>query len=274
MKTKLILLLILPFIYTSCTKTIAPTPVLASHTTSQSAKISLNAGSDIEIESFEDEFSSNEAQTLSPENDPLYGYNTAMTNFNDGFITYALNPVSRAYGYVIPQPLRIGISNAIKNINFPVRFINNLLQGKWRNSTEEFTRFVFNSTLGLGGLIDVSTNAIHIPAHKEDFGQTLGYYGVGAGYHIVLPFFGPSNVRDFVGLSVDAYASPLINIRGLEAYKIPNNFAQSTAIVAGSFINKNSLELGQYESLKKDALELYPFLRDIYEQKRTADIEE
>jgi len=225
-----------------------------------------------ETDTFEDEFSENESSM--PLSDPLSGYNTFMTSFNDGFITYALNPVSEVYGYILPQPLRIGVSNVIKNIQFPVRFVNNLLQGKVKNATDEFARFVFNSTLGLGGLIDVSTNQIHIPTHKEDFGQTLGYYGVGSGFHIVLPFFGPSNVRDIVGISVDAYASPLVNVRGLEDYKIPNNFAESTAIVAGYFINKNSLELGQYESLKKDAIDLYPFLRDIYEQKRTAEIAE
>ena len=231
-----------------------------------------NTTIDGETDTFEDEFSENESSI--PLSDPLSGYNTFMTSFNDGFITYTLNPVSEVYGFILPQPLRIGVSNAIKNIQFPVRFVNNLLQGKVRNATDEFARFVFNSTLGLGGLIDVSTNQIHIPAHKEDFGQTLGYYGVGSGYHVVLPFFGPSNVRDIVGISVDAYASPLVNVRGLENYKIPNNFAESTAIVAGYFINKNSLELGQYESLKKDAIDLYPFLRDIYEQKRTAEIAE
>ncbi len=225
-----------------------------------------------DTDTFEDEFSENE--TSVPLSDPLNGYNTLMTSFNDGVITYALNPISEVYGYILPQPLRIGVSNAIKNIQFPVRFVNNLLQGKVRNATDEFARFVFNSTLGLGGLIDISTNQIHISAHKEDFGQTLGYYGIGSGYHVVLPFFGPSNVRDIVGISVDAYASPLVNVRGLENYKIPNNFAESTAIVVGYSINKNSLQLGQYESLKKDAIDLYPFLRDIYEQKRSAEIAE
>jgi phospholipid-binding lipoprotein MlaA len=219
---------------------------------------------------FDTEFEDEEEAII----DPLSGYNTFMTSFNDIFITYALNPVSEVYGYIIPQPIRIGISNAFHNIQFPIRFANNLLQGKFQNASDETERFIVNSTVGLAGLMDPAQEYMHIPKHNEDFGQTLGYYGVDSGFHIVLPFFGPSNVRDFLGISVDAYASPLVNVRGLENYKIPNNFAQSTAIVAGYLINKNSLELGQYESLKKDALELYPFLRDIYEQKRTADIEE
>jgi len=219
---------------------------------------------------FDSEFEEEE-KTIS---DPLSGYNTFMTSFNDIFISYALNPVSEVYGYIIPQPMRIGISNAFHNLNFPIRFVNNILQGKFQNSTDELERFIINSTIGLAGLLDPAQNYMHISKHNEDFGQTLGYYGVGSGFHIVLPFLGPSNVRDLVGLSVDAYASPLVNVRGFESYKLPNNFAQSTAIVAGYLVNKNSLELGQYESLKKDALELYPFLRDIYEQKRTAEIEE
>jgi len=260
MKSKLFLLVFLPILYNGCTK--APLEIKNNTSTTKQTNIS----------EFEDEFSDETQHNT--QSDPLRPYNEAMTSFNDGFITYGLNPVSKAYGYVIPQPLRVGVSNALKNIQFPVRFVNNLLQGKVKNATEEFERFVFNSTLGLGGLIDISTNQLHIPEHKEDFGQTLGYYGVGSGFHVVLPFLGPSNVRDIVGLSADAYASPLVNVRGLENYKIPNNFAESTAIVAGYLINKKSLEEGQYESLKKDALELYPFLRDIYEQKRDADIAE
>jgi phospholipid-binding lipoprotein MlaA len=242
---------------------------VAQHTIKKPST-TLEKPSSVSTNDFEDEFQE-ESKTLI---DPLSGYNRFMTPFNDIVITYALNPVSEVYGYVVPQPLRIGISNALKNLQFPVRFANNLLQGKFRNSAEEFSRFVFNSTLGLGGLIDVSTNELHILAHKEDFGQTLGYYGIGSGFHVVLPFLGPSNVRDIVGTSIDAYASPLVNVRGLEKYKIPNDFTQSTAIVAGHLINRNSLRLGQYESLKKDAIDLYPFLRDIYEQKRDAEIAE
>jgi len=219
---------------------------------------------------FDTEFEEEEETLI----DPLSGYNSFMTSFNDIFITYALNPISEVYGYIIPQPIRIGISNAFHNVQFPIRFANNLLQGKFQNASDETERFIVNSTVGLAGLMDPAQEYMHIPKHNEDFGQTLGYYGVDSGFHIVLPFFGPSNVRDFLGLSVDAYASPLVNIRSLENYKIPDNFAQSTGIVAGYLINKNSLELGQYESLKKDALELYPFLRDIYEQKRDAEIAE
>jgi len=223
-----------------------------------------------ELSEFEDEFE-DETQTVP---DPLKEYNAFMTSFNDGVIIHVLNPVSEAYAYVVPESMRIGISNAYHNLQFPIRFANNFLQGKFHNVLEESERFVINSTIGLLGLMDPAKEHFNISAHHEDFGQTLGFYGVGPGFHIVLPFLGPSNLRDLTGITVDAYASPLVNIRGLESYKIPENFAQSTAIVVGYFINKNSLEQGQYESLKEDAIELYPFLRDIYEQKRASEIKE
>ncbi len=223
-------------------------------------------------EEFEEEFGTKETDII----DPLSGYNRFMTSFNDKVITYTLTPVSEAYAHVVPQPFRLGVSNFIHNIQFPIRFANNLLQLKFQNSLDELERFIINSTVGLAGLMDPAKNhmKIPIPAHNEDFGQTLGHYGIGSGFHIVLPFFGPSNIRDVVGITLDAYASPLVNVRGLENYKIPNNLAQSIGIATVYFINKHSLHLGEYESLKKDAIDLYPFLRDTYEQKRISDIAE
>ncbi len=223
----------------------------------------------LETSEFEDEFEDETKET----SDPLSTYNRMITSFNDTIITYALNPVSKAYAYIVPRPIRTGVGNAIHNIQFPIRFVNNLLQGKFQNVSDETERFIVNSTVGLAGFLDPAKEYMQIPAHNEDFGQTLGYYGVNPGFHIVLPFFGPSNIRDLAGLTIDGYLSPLVNVRSLEKYKLSKNLTQTTAIIAGYFINKNSLHLGEYENLKKDALDLYPFLRDIYEQKRVADIE-
>lgn len=260
------------FLFQGCSTKQIDTPIQEEEKTNTPTTITppTNNSTILDTSEFDNEFE-DETQTLI---DPLSEYNELMTSFNDSMITYALNPVSEAYSYVIPEPIRIGISNAFHNIQFPIRFANNLLQGKFKNVLDESDRFIINSTVGLLGLMDPAKEYMNIPKHNEDFGQTLGFYGVGSGFHIVLPFFGPSNVRDLAGLTIDAYVSPLVNIRGLENYKIPDNFAQSTAIVAWYFVNKNSLEPGQYESIKKDAIELYPFLRDIYEQKRIAEIEE
>ena len=276
-----ILLTLILFSFSGCSNKATPepsnqaenTPIKENSSTSDIPSIKQEAKDT--TQEFEDEFEDEfETQETGNDFDPLSGYNQSMTNFNDKMITYALNPVSEAYAYVIPQPLRIGLSNFIKNLNFPVRLANNLLQGKLQNVSDETERFIVNSTVGLAGLMDPAKTYMQIPEHKEDFGQTLGYYGVGSGFHIVLPFLGPSNVRDLAGITLDAYVSPLVNVRGLENYKIPQNLGQSLGIVAIHMINRTSLNLGQYESIKKDAIELYPFLKDIYEQKRASDIDE
>lgn len=206
--------------------------------------------------------------------DPLSGYNRVITSFNDTVFTYAVNPISKGYAKITPEPIRKSLSNLIHNIQFPIRFVNNLLQGKFQNTSDELERFIVNSTVGIAGLFDPAAIYMKMPAHNEDFGQTLGHYGIGTGFHIVLPFLGPSNIRDIIGLGVDGYISPLIYQKSLNKYKIPNNHIESVGIYSSQMINKNSLNLGAYETLKKDAIDLYPFLRDVYEQKRTTDIKE
>jgi len=232
------------------------------------------SSSDEFSDEFEDEFSDDFTDETKSHYNPFDAYNLLMTSINDDMIIHVINPISKVYDATLPQQVRIGISNAIHNIKFPIRFTNNLLQGKFQNVSEELGRFLINSTFGLAGFMDPAKEYKGLLPHDEDFGQTLGFYDVEPGYHIVLPFLGPSNVRDLVGIAVDAYASPLVNVRGLENYKIPQNFVQSAGVYTGYIINENSLKLGQYESLKKDALGLYPFLRDIYEQKRVTEIEE
>jgi len=263
-------ILFLLFLFQGCTtKKTLVTPKVEKQT-----KISLDTNESVVSEDdsseFDDEFEEEEIEIY----DPLSNYNYLMTTFNDKLFTYLLNPVSKGYAYVTPEIMRTGISNAFHNIKFPIRLVNNLLQGKLQNTSDELERFIVNSTVGIGGLFDPAGTYMHIPAHNEDFGQTLGYYGIGAGFHVVLPLLGPSNVRDIVGLTADAYTSPLQYQSGLEKYKIPENYGQAIGIYGFQKLNENSLYLGAYESLKKDAIDLYPFLRDIYEQKRISDIEE
>ena len=222
-------------------------------------------------EEFNSEFSTKKEEIF----DPLSGYNRLMTTFNDKVFINVLNPIAESYAYVTPETVRIGINNFFQNIMFPVRFSNNLLQLKFKNSSEELGRFLVNTLWGLGGFMDPATKELNMKAHKEDFGQTLGFYGVGEGFHIVLPFFGPSNLRDTIGLTTDGIVSP-VNSIGENAlhYKIPNNFLETAGIKTFDVINSTSLNPNQYELLKKDALDLYPFLRDIYTQARKKQIEE
>ena len=272
-------LIITLFIFQGCSTTEAtPQPnhsqVESTETTSEfdsDAQATENHSEEFSNE-FEDEFS--DADTTIETSDPLSGYNRAVTSFNDTFITYGLTPVSEAYASIIPQPIRLGISNFVHNIKFPIRLVNNLLQLKFQNTSDELERFIVNSTVGLGGLMDPATHYMQLPKHNEDFGQTLGHYGVGPGFHIVLPFYGPSNMRDMIGLIPDMYLSPLVNLKSYDQYRIPSNTAESFAVYSIEIINKHSLHLGEYESIKEDALDLYPFIKDIYEQKRASDIAE
>lgn len=225
---------------------------------------------DLENE-FDTEFSEDKKEVF----DPLSGYNRIITSFNDKVFINILNPISEGYAYILHENIRVGIDNFFENIMFPVRFSNNLLQLKFKNSGEELERFLVNTTWGVLGFMDPATKKLDIKAHKEDFGQTLGFYGVGDGFHIVLPFLGPSNLRDIVGITADSYTSPLSTSGDKFAqYKIPNTTMEQIGIKTFDVINSNSLKLGQYESLKKDALDLYPFMRDIYTQARKKQIEE
>jgi phospholipid-binding lipoprotein MlaA len=147
----------------------------------------------------------------------------------------------------------------------PVRFTNNLLQLKPKRAGSELVRFAVNSTVGVLGLGDPAAKRFDLQAYPEDFGQTLGYYGVGGGFHLVLPLLGPSNLRDALGIVPDYYLDPASYLDTVNV---------ELAVSSYDVVNQTSLHLGEYESLKKDAIDLYPFFRDGYEQRRIKLIEE
>ena len=228
---------------------------------------------------FEDEFSASEKEVF----DPLSGYNSVMTEFNDGFYIFVLDPVARGYRWVPPEEARRGVKNFFHNLLFPLRFVNNVLQLKAKNAGEEFLRFSINSTVGILGFWDPAKEWFGLEAHEEDFGQTLGHYGVGGGFHVVLPFLGPSNLRDMFSLYPEMQMDP-VNYVENRPYNIPQpegeylglsrKTLQQSELTLLKTINRESLRIGQYANLKKDAIELYPFLRDIYEQNRAKLIKE
>jgi phospholipid-binding lipoprotein MlaA len=223
---------------------------------------------------FSDEFT-DELETYSEKDfDPLSGYNRLMTGFNDSVYTYLIFPLGRGYNYITPTQFRVSVGNFFNNLQYPVRVTNNLFQLKFANSVEETGRFLVNSTIGLLGLFDPAQAWFGWEAHKEDFGQTLGYYGVGGGFHLVLPFLGPSNLRDTTSLALDWYIDPFFYQEGRSYNLITENVWQSIGLKSFDYFNKNSANIDAYETLKKDAIDLYPLLKNVYEQKREQEIQE
>lgn len=197
--------------------------------------------------------------------DPLEGWNRAMFAFNDGIITYVARPVSNAYTAVTPAAFRSGFSNFFTNLLFPVRLINNLLQGRGYAAGQEFGKFIINTTAGLGGFIDY-TGLNHpelATLDEEDFGQTLGVWGVGEGLYLYWPFLGPSNARDTVGIVGDWASDPLTWVAPWWA---------PWAIKGFRTVNDLEEMLDMYESMTKSAVEPYTAVRDAYTQYRRARI--
>lgn len=227
-----------------------------------SSEVPEDPSSDVNPDAFEAEFGGLSDETVF---DPLSGYNRGMTTFNDKFFDWVVEPVSKGYSALVPEGGRAGVNRFFKNLFFPIRFVNNVLQLKYNKAATETARFVINSTSGLLGFFDPAGTWFELDPAPEDFGQTLGFYGVPGGFHIVLPFLGPSNVRDFVGLGPDLYATPL-------------TYIPETGIAFGAEtyrrLNDASLRLDEYKSLRQDALDFYIFLRDAYEANRKAQIKE
>jgi len=196
--------------------------------------------------------------------DPLEGLNRGIFKFNDKLYFWFLKPVSSAYATVTPQGIRVAVRNAFHNVAMPIRFVNCALQGKGRAMGTELARFVINSALGLGGLIDFASREYNLNPHDEDTGQTLGVYGMKPVLYIVWPVFGPSSVRDTLGMAGDYFLNPL--------YYLSPDYYVSAALKAGKTVNDTSLRLGEYEDFKKSALDPYISMRDAYLQYRADEI--
>ena len=151
--------------------------------------------------------------------DPIEPFNRVMWAFNQGLMTDFIKPTSRVYRFVVVKPIRTGIGNFGKNLTYPGRLINNLLQGKWNGARDESYRFACNTTFGLAGIFDVASKR-NIPKSDADFGQTFGQWGWKPRCFLMLPIFGPSNERDTVGLAADTAANPLLYI---SPYKFDGN---------------------------------------------------
>jgi len=202
-----------------------------------------------------------------PYPDPLEPFNSAVFNFNVDLDQWVVTPAAKGYSYVLPEVARQSVNNFFKNIGVIPRFANNLFQLHVYNAADELGRFGINSTLGVAGLFDVADSWFGMKPHNDDFGLTLGHYGIYPGAYVMLPFLGPSTVRDTVGLVVDGCMNPMSWL--LPWYVTISADVGSQAINA---VNYRSLHPNQFEEADRYAVDLYGAVQDAYMQTRTAEL--
>lgn len=200
--------------------------------------------------------------------DPLESYNRTIYEFNDGFDRYLLLPVARGYDKITPDPVQKGVSNFFSNLDDVLVIANDLLQLKFIQFASDSGRLIINSTLGLGGLIDWASD-MGLKKHHEDFGQTLGYWGVPAGPYFVLPFIGPSTIRDTSGDYVDSIQFNPIWQELHEGYPtVSRDSSAAWGMKAIKSIDVRASLLKAEKILDEAALDRYSFIRDFYLQRR------
>jgi phospholipid-binding lipoprotein MlaA len=200
------------------------------------------------------------------EYDPWESYNEKMFAFNYRVDKYVLKPIAQGYNFIMPDELQKMVDRGFSNIYWVPRFVNSLLQGKWSGAGRELARFLINSTVGIGGLWDMAKQEWGIEPSREDFGQTLGVWGVGPGPFLILPFMPPTTVRDGIGLAVDAAMDPL-------SYYIPFIWDRLLMRI-GNMINERSLNLELFEGVEGTTVDLYTSVRNGYLQRRLRQIRE
>lgn len=193
--------------------------------------------------------------TAAETNDPWEGMNRSIFTFNETLDQYLLRPAAQGYQAVTPDIIETGVHNFFNNLSDLITMLNQLLQGKFELAAQDLARISFNTTIGLGGVIDVST-PMGLQRHEEDFGQTLGYWGVKPGPYLVLPFFGPSNLRDAFGRVADWQ---------LES---PTKLTDQSAENAKTLLEVLDTRISLFPTEQLISGERYNFLRDSYMQRR------
>jgi phospholipid-binding lipoprotein MlaA len=218
------------------------------------------------------------------EYDPWEPFNTTIFEFNRQMDRFVLKPVAKGYNFIVPDLVQVGISNIFHNLRFGPRFLNNIFQGKMKGAGVELGRFLINSTAGVAGFFDVAKK-IDLETPEEDFGQTLGFYGVKPGPYLVLPFLPPFNVRDFTGFIGDIalnpinwLVAPIIEVDGVPSVIAHQNRMTSTFVQTGSrvgeIINERSRNLEKFQGVEEATLDLYTAVRNAYLQTRAKAVKE
>jgi phospholipid-binding lipoprotein MlaA len=187
--------------------------------------------------------------------DPFESYNRSVYKFNESLDKNILKPVAKGYNYILPDPVKIMIHNFFSNLDDVGVTLNDFLQFKFRQGASDGIRVIFNTTFGIGGLINVTSR---LEKHNEDFGQTLGYWGVGSGPYLMLPFFGPSSIRDGIGLYGDGLTSVIINT--------PDVTLRYSAYAVNVIHERAGLM--EQEKVLDDVADRYAFIRDFYIARR------
>jgi phospholipid-binding lipoprotein MlaA len=197
------------------------------------------------------------AEPRARNHDPIEGFNRGVYKFNDAIDTHALRPVAVAYRDHTPRWLQTGVGNFFQNLFYPTTIGNQFLQGKFKEGGQDVARFVINTTLGWGGVLDVASGA-RLPVHDEDSGQTLGKWGVPPGPYLVIPLLGPATLRDTPARVADTYLQPF------RWYNADNERWFSLAL---SLVDKRA-SLLPLDRLIDEAYDPYAFIRDAYLQRR------
>ena len=202
------------------------------------------------------------ARAAEEDHDPIELVNRGIFWFNDHVDTYVLVPVATAWDTVMPSRVQRSISNFFGNLRFPIVAGNDLLQAKFKRAASDVGRFAVNTTVGVAGFFDPATDW-GLEAHDEDFGQTLGYWGVPTGPYLVIPILGPSDVRDGGGLVVDGFST---------VYPWFVDFVYTASARAVDVINTRSLYLKQVEEAKAASIDYYTAVRNAYLQRRESQV--
>ncbi len=194
--------------------------------------------------------------------DPLEPFNRGVYQFNDAVDRAVIKPVATAYRDALPSPVRTGVTNFFANLQDAWSFVNNALQLKGEAASNSLVRFGVNTFLGLGGVLDIASE-MRIERKTEDFGQTLGYWGVGAGPYLILPLLGPSTVRDTVASPVDAQGNIVAGV---------NDVPARNSLITLNLLNLRARLLDASAILEQVALDPYTFTRDAFLQRRQNDV--